>query len=72
MAKKKPKRTYHLRNSSDYNKALVQRGRLTLWVSQDVLAAWQNTARTGKRGKPSTYTDASTARPEYHSIFEHR
>lgn len=59
MTKKKTKRTYRLRNWSEYNKALVERGSLTLWVSEDVLAAWQNAARTGRRGSPRTYTDTA-------------
>ncbi|MBA3766232.1 MAG: IS5 family transposase [Acidobacteria bacterium] len=59
MTKKKTKRTYRLRNWSQYNKALVSRGSLTLWLSQDVLAAWNNTARTGKRGKTAFYTDTA-------------
>jgi IS5 family transposase len=56
---KKTKHTYRLRNWSQYNKALVQRGSLTVWVSEDVLSAWHNTARTGKRGKPASYTDTA-------------
>jgi IS5 family transposase len=59
VTKKKTKRTYRLRNWSQYNKALVQRGSLTVWVSEDVLSAWHNTARTGQRGKPATYTDTA-------------
>ena len=59
MTKKKTKQTYRLRNWSEYNKALVERGSLTLWVSEDVLAAWQNAARTGRRGSPRTYTDTA-------------
>ncbi len=59
MTKKKTKRTYRLRNWSQYNKALVRRGSLTIWVSEDVLQAWNNTARTGKRGKPAFYTDTA-------------
>jgi hypothetical protein len=59
VAKKRTKQTYRLRNWSQYNKALVQRGSLTLWVSEDVLSAWHNTARTGKRGKPANYTDTA-------------
>ncbi len=59
MAKKRTKRTYHLRNWKQYNAALVGRGSLTLWVSEDVLAGWNNTARTGQRGKPATYTDTA-------------
>jgi IS5 family transposase len=59
VKRKKTKGTYRLRNWSQYNKALVRRGSLTVWVSGDVLSAWHNTARTGKRGKPSDYTDAA-------------
>jgi IS5 family transposase len=59
VTKKKTKRTYRLRNWSQYNKALVQRGSLTVWVSEDSLSAWQNTERTGKRGKPAFYADAA-------------
>jgi IS5 family transposase len=59
VTKKKTKRTYRLRNWSQYNKALVSRGSLTIWISEDVLSAWHHTTRTGKRGKPATYTDTA-------------
>jgi hypothetical protein len=59
VTKKKTKRTYRLRNWSQYNKALVQRGSLTVWINEDVLSAWHNRARTGKRGKPLDYTDTA-------------
>jgi len=57
VTKKKTKSTYRLRNWSQYNKALVQRGSLTVWISEEVLSAWHNQTRTGQRGKPATYTD---------------
>jgi IS5 family transposase len=38
---------------------LVQRGSLTLWLSDDMLAAWRNSERTGKRGHPQEYTDTA-------------
>lgn len=50
---------YRLRNWSQYNKALVQRGSLSVWISEDVLSAWHNRARTGKRGKPANYADTA-------------
>jgi hypothetical protein len=56
---KKTKRTYRLRNWKHYNAALVQRGNLTLWVSDDVITAWRDTQETGKRGKPRTYSDTA-------------
>lgn len=59
MKKKKSKRTYRLRNWNQYNKALVQRGSLTLWVSDDLLALWRNHHKTKKRGKPRYYSDTA-------------
>lgn len=59
MKRKKTKRTYRLRNWSQYNKALVRRGSLTLWVTDDILAQWQNHQRTGRRGTPRTYSDTA-------------
>lgn len=59
MKKKKTKRTYRLRNWKQYNNALVNRGSLTIWVSQDVILAWRNHSRTGKRGKPRFYSDTA-------------
>jgi IS5 family transposase len=59
VKRKKTKPEYRLRNWSQYNKALVRRGSLTVWVSEDVLSAWHNTARTGRRGKPLDYTDTA-------------
>ena len=59
MKKKKTKRAYRLRNWKYYNAALVQRGSLTLWVSDDVISAWCNTQKTGKPGHPPTYSDTA-------------
>jgi IS5 family transposase len=58
VTKKKSKRQYRIRNWPDYNKALVGRGSLTLWVSEDVLRTWRETQRTGRRGRPYTYSAA--------------
>jgi len=56
---KKTKRTYRLRNWKHYNSALVQRGSLILWVSDEVITAWRNTEKTGKPGHPRTYSDTA-------------
>jgi IS5 family transposase len=56
---KKKKQLYRLRNWKEYNKALVSRGSLTVWISEDVLSQWHNQARTGKRGKPLAYSDTA-------------
>jgi DDE family transposase len=68
---KKTKRRYRLRNWKHYNAALVQRGSLTLWVSDDVITGWRDTRQTGKRGKPRTYSDtavlcSATLKEVYH------
>jgi len=56
---KKTKARYRLRNWREYNRALVQRGSLTLWFSAEVLAVWQNSERTGRRGHPRIYSDTA-------------
>jgi hypothetical protein len=53
------RRTYRLRNWPEYNAALIRRGSLTLWVSEEVLGTWHDDARTGKRGAPRTYSDSA-------------
>ena len=60
MKHKKTKAQYRLRNWKQYNQSLVQRGSLTLWVSEEVLAAWRNQQRTGgRRGHPQDYTETA-------------
>ena len=59
MKNKKTKRSYRLRNWKQYNKALVQRGSLTLWVSPDLLAVWRYHQKSKKRGKPRYYSDTA-------------
>ena len=57
MKHKKPKKKYRLRNWGEYNRALVQRGSLTLWITEDVVQTGHPTEPEGKRGHPRTYTD---------------
>jgi IS5 family transposase len=59
VTKKRKQRQYRIRNWHDYNKALVRRGSLTLWVTDDILAQWRNPQRTGRRGVPRTYSDTA-------------
>jgi len=53
----KPKETYSVRNWKEYNKSLVQRGSVTLWINEEVLKKWQSSERTGRRGRPKEYAD---------------
>jgi hypothetical protein len=36
----KKKATYRIRNWSEYNASLKQRGRLTIWVSSEAVKNW--------------------------------
>jgi Transposase DDE domain len=55
---RKKKQLYRIRNWSDYNKALANRGSITFWFNEDAIASWLDHSRSGKRGKPRTYGDA--------------
>ena len=53
----KPKRRYRLRNWRDYNKALVRRGSLTLWVEAGVVGRWRDSTSPAGRGRRRLYSD---------------
>lgn len=59
MKKKKNRQAYRLRNWKQYNNALVERGSLTLWFCDDMIADWINHQKTGKRGRSNTYADTA-------------
>jgi hypothetical protein len=54
----KQKLSYRLRNWSQYNRALINRGNLTLWISEDVAAGWYAVRKPQDRGRPFTYSNA--------------
>jgi hypothetical protein len=67
----KRKRQYRIRNWRDYNKALVGRGSLTLWVDAQALDTWLNMSKAARRGRQRLYADtailaALTLREVYH------
>ena len=51
------KDTYRTRNWKDYNRSLVNRGSIIFWFSEDAIAKWHSVERTGKPGRPETYSD---------------
>jgi IS5 family transposase len=59
VKQKKTNTKYRLRNWKEYNQSLVKRGSLTVWINEDVLAAWKNQARTGRRGHPREYSETA-------------
>ncbi len=60
MSEKETKTQYRIRNWSKYNAALKQRGSLTFWIDDEVLAGWLKEEKTGKRGASPTYSDLAT------------
>jgi hypothetical protein len=59
--KKKPKQqaVYRIRNWSEYNKALMNRGSLTVWFDPAVAKEWTATDATGKPGRPQLYSNVA-------------
>lgn len=55
-ARPRQKSVYRIRNWSDYDRALVQRGSLTLWISDDALQHWAY-AGPPQRGAQFLYSD---------------
>src|SRR5215203_1333200 len=54
-----PRARYKVRNWPEYDRALQQRGSLTVWVTPEALAAWHPPRRTGQRGRPRDYSDVA-------------
>jgi Transposase DDE domain len=52
----KPK--YKVTNWPEYNAALRRRGDITIWFTEDAIAAWRP-AKTGARGRPQEYSDVA-------------
>src|SRR4051812_30401834 len=53
-----PRARYRVANWPAYDRALQQRGSLTVWVTPEALAAW-HPPRTGQRGRPHDYSDVA-------------
>ena len=54
----KCKTKYHVGNRPEYERALVQRGDVTLWLSADAIAAWTPQV-SGRRGGQRKFSDLS-------------
>ena len=49
--------SYRIRNWSEYNAGLKQRGNLTVWISNEIFDHWFNRDQTGRRGASPVYSD---------------
>ena len=50
------KNAYRVRNWSNYNKSLIQRGSLTFWFSEEIIKSWQAKISDGSHGNQK-YSD---------------
>ena len=48
---------FKITNWSTYNKALKQRGSLTIWLDESAIAAWTEKTTPERRGRPLHYSD---------------
>src|ERR1041385_8777350 len=48
---------YRIRNWREYNRALINRGRLTIWFDEQAIMAWRNTEPRQGPGAPRIYSD---------------
>ncbi len=51
------KKQYKTTNWKEYNDALVPRGSITVWLSDEAIASWNKPEHSGKAGHPKTYSD---------------
>jgi hypothetical protein len=48
---------YQIRNWRAYNRALINRGRFTVWFDEQAIAAWRHPAPAAGPGAPRVYAD---------------
>jgi len=55
----KKKTKYRVRNWSDYNRSLTNRGSLTFWISEELIDNWLTVEQSGTRGRSERYSAAA-------------
>jgi hypothetical protein len=56
---KKGKKQYKVRNWKEYNQALVDRGKILFWITEETMRKWHEEHKTGKRGKPKQFSNTA-------------
>lgn len=51
------KQVYRIRNWRHYNRALVNRGSLCIWLDEEVIQQWYSETKAKAPGRPRTYSD---------------
>jgi hypothetical protein len=64
-----PRQSQRVTNWSEYGVAPRQRGSLTVWVTDDAIAAWQAEPRTTRNGQPRYSRLAITTALTLRSVF---
>lgn len=59
MPKSNVRRRYKVDNWAEYNRSLVQRGSITIWVEEEAIKGWLAKKTSGKRGRPPVYSNAA-------------
>ena len=59
MSKATNNTRYRIKNWSNYNQALINRGDITLWFSEDFLSQWYESQHSRLRGASNTYSDTA-------------
>jgi len=65
------KKKYQVRNWKEYNEALVNRGKMMFWITEEAIRDWEEKRKTRKRGKPKFFSNmaietALTLREVFH------
>lgn len=48
---------YRIRNWGEHNRALIQRGRTTVWIDEKSIKNWFSSYHTYRPGRPALYSD---------------
>lgn len=57
--KSEGKKKYRIRNWKEYSAALVNRGRVVFWITEEALERWEEHKKTGKPGKPRKFSNTA-------------
>ncbi|QLH34770.1 MAG: IS5 family transposase [Parachlamydiaceae bacterium] len=49
--------TYRIRNWSEYNRTLIERGSISIWIEEKAAKNWFSSYHTCRAGRPTTYSD---------------
>jgi transposase len=53
------KGVYRIQNWSEYNRALIERGSITVWIEEEAIQKWFSNSSPGRAGRPETYSEES-------------